>query len=377
MKGNQLTSLFTKGYCLTFIALFSFSVVLLAQEKTLTQEEDDKRIDRYEKQLSDYFTNEIINGYKERASIKWNRDYTNIGSFLRSVEANRRRWEEVIKPPLLKQSGSPERTPYVVNGVEGEWIRIPLGGIYAEGMLALPKGASKEKPVPIIIAQHGIGSGSETPFENGKNYYAYAKALVEAGFAVLSPLNLRSIERRNNIERYARLAKTSIPGVELVRMQFLLDLALQDPRIDSERVGMWGISLGGMATMFWTPLEPRIKASIVSAWFNERLNKMIVPDKRYTSFIVTKEDYVYMTGWLDEFRDDDVVSLIAPRPLQIQHGKKDQIAYWPQVMEEYERAAQHYKKLGIEDRIEMIMHEGGHEAIVEPGVKFFQKWLKN
>src|SRR5690606_29557692 len=119
-------------------------------------------------------------------------------------------------------------------------------------------------PVPIIIAQHGIGSGPETPFEDGKSYHAFAKALLEAGFAVLAPLNLRTVERRNNIERYARLANTSIPGIEFVRMQNLLDLALGDPRIDPERVGMWGVSLGGMATMFWMPLEPRIKAGIVS-----------------------------------------------------------------------------------------------------------------
>lgn len=362
---------------LLIIAFFFVSISAFAQEKTLTQKEDDERIDTYEKELSDYLTDYIVNGYEERVAKKWNRDYSTIGSFLRSVEPNRRRWEQVIKPAALKQSGEVERKPYIVNGVNAEWIKIPLDGIYAEGILALPADAKKDKPVPIIIVQHGIGSGPETPFENGKNYGAYAKALIDAGFAVLAPLNLRSIGRRNNIERYARLSNTSIPGIEFVRMQFLLDLALEDTRIDSERVGMWGLSLGGMATMFWMPLEPRIKAGVVSAWFNQRLNKMVIPDDRYSSFIMTKEDYVYMTGWLDEFRDDDVVSLIAPRPLQIQHGKKDRIAHWPQVMEEYDRATEHYKKLDIEDRIDMIMHEGGHEAIVEPGVRFLSKWLKS
>jgi len=372
MKKN----IYDKGYVLSLI-IFVLSVFSIsAQEKTLSQEEDDKRINTYEKQLSNYLTHYIVNGYEERAAKKWNRDYTTIGAFQRSVEPNRRRWEEVIKPPVLQQSGAVQRKPYVVNGVKAEWVTIPLGGIQAEGILAFPPGASKDNPVPIIIAQHGIGSGPETPFEDGKSYHAYAKALLEAGFAVLAPLNLRTVERRNNIERYARLANTSIPGIEFVRMQNLLDLALEDPRIDPERVGMWGVSLGGMATMFWMPLEPRIKAGIVSAWFNERRNKMVIPDDQYSSFIVTKEDYVYMTGWLEEFRDDDVVSLIAPRPLQIQHGKKDRIAHWPQVMDEYERSKEHYKKLGIEERIDMVMHEGGHEAIVEPGISFLSKWLK-
>lgn len=351
------------------------SLSLTAQEKKLSKEEDDTRIDKYEKQLQDYLVNYIVEGYDDRAAKLWNRDYSSGYALERSVEPNRRRWEQVIKPPVLEKTGSLKKSPYEVNEVHAEWVTLQLGDITAEGILAFPKGASKEDPVPIIIAQHGIGSGPETPFENGKSYKGYAKALLDAGFAVLAPLNLRSVERRNNIERYARLANISIPGIEFSRMQHLLDVVLEDERIDADRVGMWGVSLGGMATMFWMPLEPRIKAGIVSAWFNERRNKMVIPDERYVSFIVTNEEYVYVSGWLEEFSDDDVVSMIAPRPLQIQHGKKDRIAHWPQVIEEYDRAKVHYTKLGIADKIDMIMHEGGHEAIVGPGVDFMKKWL--
>ena len=31
---------------------------------------------------------------------------------------------------------------------------------------------------------------------------------------------------------------------------------------------MWGLSFGGLATMFWMPLEERIKVDIVAARFN-------------------------------------------------------------------------------------------------------------
>src|SRR5690606_24881109 len=158
-------------------------------------------------------------------------------------------------------------------------------------------------------------------------------------------------------ERLARLADVSLPGIELARLQHLLDVVLQDERIDENQVGAWGVSLGGMATMFWMPLEPRIKAGVVSAWFNHRLNKMAVPDKRYSSFSPT-EEHAFFSGWLTEFSDHDVVSLICPRPLQIQHGKNDGIAYWPQVVEEFDRAKLHYERLGLSDRIELRMHEG-------------------
>ena len=73
------------------------------------------------------------------------------------------------------------------------------------------------------------------------------------------PFNLRGGEPRNRIERLARLADTTLPGIELVRMQNLLTEVLKDERIDPDRVGMWGLSLGGLATMFWMPLEERIR----------------------------------------------------------------------------------------------------------------------
>lgn len=364
-----------KSVMLVCFILFFSGFAIGQEKKTLSTAEDERRIDAYETQLKDYFRGYIVNEYKARASKLWNRDYSSADALKRSVEPNRRKWEEVIKPPVLTKTGPLQKTSYVVNGVQAEWLKLPLGAITAEAILAFPKGAAKNRPVPIVIVQHGIGSGPETPFEDGPSYHAYAKGLLAAGFAVLAPLNMRSIERRNHIQRLGNLAGVGLPGLELVRVQHLLDVVLADPRIDAERVGMWGVSLGGMATMFWMPLEPRIKAGVVSAWFNERRNKMVIPDERYSSFISTNEEYVFLSGWLTQFSDDDVVSMICPRPIQVQHGKKDHIAYWPQVIEEYDRAKLHYKKLSMEDKMELVMHEGGHEAIVGPGVDFLTKWL--
>ena len=339
------------------------------------QKIETERTDAYAAQLENYLKHYLVDNYYERASAAWNRDYSSIDAFERSVEPNRERWSSVvIKPPVLTKSGPLNRKPYTVEGITGEWIEVPLGPVAAQAFLAFPAGQVSNKKLPLVIVQHGIGSTPETPFRGGA-YHEYAKELLKSGFAVLVPMNLMSVERRNRIERLCRLADISLPGIELVRVQNLLDIVLTDNRIDPQRVGMWGVSLGGMATMFWMPLEPRIKAGVVSAWFNQRRNKMVIPDDRYTSFLVTTEDHAFFTGWLTEFTDHDVVSLICPRPLLIQHGKQDRIAYWPQVIEEFEIAKTHYDKLNISDRIEMDMHEGDHEAIIESGVTFMKKWL--
>lgn len=360
------------------LGLCSMNAIGQDYRSMISKEDEQKRLDLYEAELEKYLVSYLVDEYENRSKQVWNRDYSNIPAFKRSVVPNLSRWRDVvIKPPVLRVSGELIRTPYNMDGLQGEWIQLPLGDqVSAQGILVMPQNADKDYPVPLVIVQHGGGSSPERPFiADGKSYYAYAKALVNAGFAVLSPLNLRDIQKRNNIERYTRLANISLPGIEFARTQNLLDVLLEDERIDGERVGMWGVSLGGMATMFWMPLDERIKVGVVSAWFNERINKMAVKDHRWSNFADYGEEYAYLTGWLTEFSDEDLTTLICPRPIQIQHGKKDNIAYWPDVVEEFEKTKVHYDMLGISDRIELVLHEGGHEAKVEEGLRFLIKFL--
>jgi hypothetical protein len=50
--------------------------------------------------------------------------------------------------------------------------------------------------------------------------------------------------------------------------------------------------------MFTLPLEPRIKAGVVCAWFNHRRNKMTVDDSRYSCFLSVDEEHIWIPGWL-------------------------------------------------------------------------------
>lgn len=335
----------------------------------------EKRNEAYREELEQYFRNYLVDQYPARAAKTWQRSYSGVDAFLRSVEPNRARYRAIFAPPPLERSGPARRTPS--DAVPGaEWISVPLGPLKAEALLAFPRDTSR--PVPLVLAQHGIGSFPERVFgmdDPSNSYKDYGHALVKAGFAVLAPFNLATVEKRNRIERLARLADTTLPGIELARAQALLDEVLTDKRIDASRVGMWGISLGGMATMFWMPLEPRLRCGIVCAWFNHRRNKMVIPDKRYSCFLETREEHAFFRGWLREFTDSDVVSLICPRPLLVQTGKRDRIAWWPQVVEEFEASQEHYRKLGIGDRISMDLGEGGHEIHLESGLSFLKKWL--
>ncbi|MCK5103647.1 MAG: hypothetical protein KAR17_12575, partial [Cyclobacteriaceae bacterium] len=160
----------------------------------MPDQKKEQRTEVYRDQLEKYLQQWIIEGYEERATDAWHRDYSSIDAFKRSVEPNRERWKAILNPPELRKTGPMKKEPHpYLKDIHAEWVELPLGPITAQGLLVFPAEASENNPVPIIVVQHGIGSYPETPFSLSSDaYHAYARELLKAGFAVLAPMNLRS-----------------------------------------------------------------------------------------------------------------------------------------------------------------------------------------
>ena len=337
---------------------------------------DRQRLLRNESE--DFLRNEVLN-YGPRQTAHWNRDYSSVEAFESSVEANRRRWQETIG--IFEYDGT-QLEPVLDPWFEDDrftawWLTIGLlGNLKGRGILALPKG--KDDPVPLVIAQHGIGSSPEKAFgldDPGNLYKSYGRRLAEEGFAVIAPMNISGASPRARQERLCKLLGKTLWGLEIYRTRRLLDYLETRSEIDTKRTAMYGISLGGAYTMFTTPVEPRIRAAVVCAWFNHRRNKMAVDDPRYSCFLSVNEEHVWIPGWLSAFTDSDLVSLICPRPLLVEQGKADGIAWWPMMLEEYHLAREHYARLGLSESIEIDLHEGGHEIRLDKSLQFLKKWL--
>lgn len=316
----------------------------------------------------------------ERRAQLWHWDYSSEEAYLESVADNRRRWQDALgdfgEPD---EDMAPTTEPFLeTETMQAQWVSINLYGMLrGRAVLALPKGGSG--PLPVVIAQHGISSSPERVFgldDDECLYHAYGRCLVEAGFAVLAPLNVTEAAPRARLHRMCLMLGGTLPGLEIRKLRRLIDYLETCPEVDTSRLGMWGISLGGYYTMLATPLEPRIKAAIICAFFNHRPLKMVVDDPRYSCFLSTAEEHIFIPGWLREFSDSDLASLICPRPLMVQTGKADAIAWWPLVVEEFKRAREHYRALGVQDRCRLDLHEGGHEIRVESGIEFMAQWLR-
>ncbi len=348
----------------------------------LSAEEVRRRIENrqslHRRETEDYFRR-VTFEYPQRQAELWQRDYSSIPAYVKSVQPNRQRWQQALGE---FGSGGIDTEPhwepfYEDEKVLARWLTIQVfPGLHARAVVGLPKDTSE--PAPLVICQHGIGSSPERVFglDDPRNVYkGYGRQLAEQGFAVLAALNVTEGEPRARYERMAKLLGKTLWGLEVFKVRRLLDFAETLSEVDVRRTAMYGISLGGAYTSFTTPLESRIKAAVICAWFNHRLNKMIVDDPRYSCFLSTREEHIIVPGWLREFTDSDLLSLICPRPVLIETGKADGISWWPMVLEEFERTRKHYEKLGVADRIEMDLHEGGHEIRCTRSFQFLRTWL--
>ncbi len=317
--------------------------------------------------------------YEPRRQLYWKRDYSSPEAYEASVAANRERWRQalgVFDLPLLPLQASTE--PFLDSEtIHAEWITIPVfEGLNARAVLARPKGV--KAPYPVVICQHGIGSSPERVFgfdDPSDIYHSYGQAIVEAGFAVLAPMHITEGPPRARYSRLCLMLGKTLWGLEIQKLSRLIDFLETVDGVDTGRIGMYGISLGGAYTSFALPLERRIGVGVNCAWFNDRLKKMVVDDPRYSCFLSVNEEHIFVPGWLREFCDSDLASLICPRPYMVQAGKCDGIAWWPYMVEEFRRAREHWEKLGVGERMALDLHEAGHEIRLAGALPFLKKWL--
>ncbi len=144
--------------------------------------------------------------YELRRREYWRRDYSSEEAFLASVEDNRARWLAAMGdfgPP--DDNMDPLVEPFAENEhFRAEWVTVNLyGNLRGRGVFAVPKAG--DGPFPTVICQHGIGSSPEKTFgfdDGGGIYHAYAQRCLEAGFAVIAPMNITEGPPR---ARYTRL----------------------------------------------------------------------------------------------------------------------------------------------------------------------------
>ncbi len=350
----------------------------LTKPESLVQRTAEDRQSLMRRELESYLVNQCQQ--QLAAATAWTLDHSSPAHYSASCEEHRARWSRTIGEFHFDAPFNARYEPFFEDETAvGQWLYIDLDDqLTARAALVLPK--QRQGKLPLVIAQHGIGSSPERVlgFNDAVGYYhGYGRALVDAGYAILAPSNITNAAPRARLQRLCLLLGKTLAGLEVGKIRRLIDFATTLPEIDADRIGMWGLSLGGMYTMFTAPLEPRIKVAIIAAFFNDRLAKMAVSSPLYSCFLDVEEEHIWVPGWLaNGFDDSALLALICPRAVQVQQGRADGIGWWPLQHAAFAKAAEHYTQLQLADRAAYADHQGGHEILVAEGLAFLQQHLK-
>lgn len=304
-------------------------------------------------------------------------DYGSQEAFIRSTENYRKAFSQSMGYPAPGNhpNASPRFEKMGEDGI-GTYYRVylqVLPGMHAEGIYIVPKG-SGDRRVPLVIAQHGgAGSPEKALFNGGANYHDMVRGAVKRGYAVFAPQLLFSSpgldkETRRKTDQRLRLVGTSISAVEATKIIRSIDVLVRRAEIDPDRIAMVGLSYGGYFSLVVSALDPRIKVTVSSGYFG-------VQESRYARDELSVPSDLAFPGRFTLFRDPELVALICPRPLQIQAGSRDDDDHREPGVALAPTAADFYRHMGLSERFEHRIFEGGHEFNDELAWAFVAKHL--
>ena len=305
-------------------------------------------------------------------------DYTSVEAFESSAEPLRKAFCDSIGYP--PPGGPQKRTPSFTQIGEdklGVYYRANfriLPGVDSEGIYIVPKGLKGK--APLVISMHGGGGSPEVAlFHGGSNYNDMVRGAVKRGYVVYAPQHLFRANEfpqniRHQIDDRMRLIGTSITAVEIAKITSAIDQLLHlREEIDPSRIAMVGLSYGGYYAQMTPAIDKRIKVSVASCYFG-------VQEGRYEQDELSiPSDFRFMNR-MTLFNDADMVALVCPRALQIQAGSTDNASHREKGTALAPRAAAFYEKLGLSDRFQYVVFEGGHEFDDESAWSFVEKQLK-
>jgi dienelactone hydrolase len=247
-------------------------------------------------------------------------------------------------------------------------------GLYAPAFLLVPDGLKKPRAAILCSHGHGYGmnelvglneKGEPRPYKEGYQH-DFAIQAVKAGFVALAFDQMGFGRRRdidfckqqnmwNHCEQPSKNALhwgLSMSGIRVWDAMRMIDFLQSRPEVDPERIGMVGISGGGLVTEFTAALDDRVKAACVSGYLN-----------RYEACILAIHHCIdnYVPGLGRLANDDDIACLIAPRPLLIEAGTKDPIFPIAVTQAAIRKLQRCYKVAGVPGALEMDIFDGPHE----------------
>jgi hypothetical protein len=258
-----------------------------------------------------------------------------------------------------------------------EIVSFQSAGLRLHGAIGVPDDLASKERRPAFIVLHGFGSNSE-----GNNVLQPTRVLSEFGYVTMR-FDMRGCGKsEGEFGRVICLEQVEDLGNALA---FLA----QHPNVDPDRIGVIGSSFGGAVAVYAGGTNPRVAAVISNGGWGHgerkfrgqhrtpegwaKFTKMLADGREYRdrtgkSMMVPRYDIVPIPNHVKEnlakqnvgmlapnsvemfpaetaqsmfdFRAEDVVGKIAPRPLLLIHAANDSVTPTEQSIEMFKRANQ-------------------------------------
>ena len=246
-----------------------------------------------------------------------------------------------------------------------------------------------------IIAAHGhcvggkyaVAGRNDIPaiVEANKEFNsAYGLDLVKKGYTVFCP-DARGFGERREFSMQGEdkllnhscnwLNKTAIclgltaKGMLVWDMMRLIDYVQSRDDCDSKRIACVGLSGGGLQALWTTALDDRVKCAVVSGYFYGYKEAHLLLDHCDCNYVPNLWATVDM---------GDVGALVAPRPLLIETGLRDELngrRGIENVNEQVDIARSAYSLFSEEEKLTHYVFDGAHRWDGADTYDFLNKWL--
>jgi hypothetical protein len=291
-------------------------------------------------------------------------------------------WEEVFGRLPAPSLGLNSRTRLVYDEPRFRGYEVMLDvwpEVFAYGILLLPNDLRAGERRPVVVCQHGLeGRPQEVadPKIDSRYYHHFGASLADLGFVVYAPQNpFVGHEHFRIIQRMAHPLKIAIYSFILGQHQQTLNWLVEQPFIDPERIGFYGMSYGGKTAVRVPPLLDRYALSICSGDFNEAVWSMTSVTSKH-SFMFDDSYDLYEFNFANVINYAELANLMMPRPFMVERGHSDGTSVDEQVAFEYAEVKRFYNQLGLADRTAIEYFDGGHTINGKGTFDFLCKYLQ-
>ena len=292
--------------------------------------------------------------------------------------------KDAVRPKLLALLGLdeiPQEVDFTERGTQEEGgIRVTQLtylnslGETVPGVIMTPLNGQNEK-LPGVVCVPGTG-GSAEKIAHQQFYLeqdppgmliGWARELARRGFATVAISPKGSVTRRPDIEQWNLEGKLLTPygrpqmGILVEETLKAARILAANERVDSGRIGITGMSLGGNATWYAMAAAPWIRAGAPICGGLGRMATLI-----HEGDIERHSAYFFIPHMLRHFDHPEVVAAcIPPRPFMMVAPTQDEDMPRKGVDELIQVVGQVYGSLGYPERFRVYQPEGNHRFLPE------------